>query len=69
MKEHAASEAAARRLHGEWIAAWNGRDAARLASLVGPDGIIIGFDGSEMRGPNEVAAAIGAVFAHHQTRP
>jgi uncharacterized protein (TIGR02246 family) len=61
--------AAARALYLEWIEAWNRRDAEEMARLTAPAGVVIGFDGSQMTGPEEVAAAIGAVFAHHQTKP
>lgn len=60
---------AARALYLGWIDAWNRHDAEGMARLTAPDGVIIGFDGTQMTGPAEVATAFAAVFAHHETKP
>lgn len=59
--------AAIEQLYQAYINAWNQRDAKAMANLVTEDAILIGFDGSQMFGKNEVEIAIGQIFAHHQT--
>jgi len=54
-------------LYGQLLAAWNERDAARYASLIASDGLVIGFDGSTMVGAAETEQQLSAIFAHHQT--
>lgn len=49
------------------LTAWNGRSAADFAALFAADGNAVGFDGSQMNGRAEIAATLGAIFAHHQT--
>jgi uncharacterized protein (TIGR02246 family) len=46
---------------------WNERDAKVFAALFADDGISIGFDGSDMTGPAEIEATLGAIFANHPT--
>jgi uncharacterized protein (TIGR02246 family) len=64
-----ADEQPVRDLYLGWLAAWNRRSADAMAALVAPDGVIVGFDGSQMAGPAEVAAQIGQIFHDHQTAP
>jgi uncharacterized protein (TIGR02246 family) len=47
--------------------AWNRRDAAAYAALFTTDGYVVGFDGSEMRGRDEIERSLGAIFADHET--
>jgi uncharacterized protein (TIGR02246 family) len=47
--------------------AWNARDAHAMASLLTNDGVMIGFDGSTMRGRREVETELMEVFASHET--
>jgi uncharacterized protein (TIGR02246 family) len=47
--------------------AWNRRDPDAFASLFGEAGSSVGFDGSQMNGRMEIAAALRAIFADHQT--
>ena len=47
--------------------AWNRRDAAAYAALFSADGYVVGFDGSEMTGREEVERSLGAIFADHAT--
>ncbi len=61
------AEREVRALYAELIAAWNGRDAAAIAGLVSERGTMIGFDGSTMRGPADVEAALGRIFRDHPT--
>jgi uncharacterized protein (TIGR02246 family) len=37
-------------LYDRLIGAWNAADAAGMASLISKDGLVIGFDGSQMTG-------------------
>jgi uncharacterized protein (TIGR02246 family) len=61
------NEQAIRDLYQSWLDAWNRQDAAGMAACLAPNGIVIGFDGSLMRGPAELETSISAIFAHHQT--
>lgn len=54
-------------LYTAYLKAWNNRDAKALAALTTEDCLIIGFDGSTMRGSHEVENAIGQIFKDHQT--
>jgi uncharacterized protein (TIGR02246 family) len=49
------------------IEGWNRRDAEGMSSAVADDGIVIGFDGSQMMGRAQVARDIGRIFADHET--
>jgi uncharacterized protein (TIGR02246 family) len=49
------------------LEAWNGRRAHDFAALFTGDGSSVGFDGSPMNGRAEIASALEAIFAHHQT--
>lgn len=49
------------------LAAWNRRDAAAFATLFTPTGHVTGFDGSQMSGPAQIQAELGAIFGHHPT--
>jgi uncharacterized protein (TIGR02246 family) len=57
---------AVRDLYTRLLTAWNERDADRFGALFAPDGECVGFDGSQMHGP-QIAAQLGAVFADHPT--
>jgi uncharacterized protein (TIGR02246 family) len=46
---------------------WNRRDAGGYAALVDEEGHVIGFDGSEMRGPGEIESTLRKIFADHET--
>ena len=54
------------RLHGAILEAWNRQDAEAYANCFRDDAIMVGFDGSEMRGRAEIAEQLAAVFADHQ---
>lgn len=54
-------------LYARLLEAWNARDAKAFASHFAPDGSSIGFDGSEMQGPEEIARTLGKIFQHHVT--
>jgi uncharacterized protein (TIGR02246 family) len=57
----------AARLYDELLGAWNERDAARFAKLFADDGHVVGFDGSEMHGPEEIETELRQVFEDHET--
>src|SRR5215207_7575362 len=46
---------------------WNAHDAQGFAALFEDEGHSIGFDGSEMHGPAEIASELGRIFADHET--
>jgi uncharacterized protein (TIGR02246 family) len=61
------AEDAARTLYQRLIDGWNGQDAQAMAAAVAPDGLVIGFDGSQMPGREAVAKELGGIFADHET--
>ena len=65
MKKNQDSEV--RELHAKWISAWNQQDAAGMAAVLTKDANVIGFDGSQMNGPDEVKKSLSEIFAHHPT--
>jgi uncharacterized protein (TIGR02246 family) len=58
---------AVRTLYQTLIGAWNQQDAAGMAGCFAETGHIIGWDGSQMTGPNEIEATVSAIFSHHRT--
>ena len=56
-----------RRLYSDLLAAWNGRSADGMARLFAPAGVAVGFDGSEMVGPDAIRATLEPIFASHPT--
>lgn len=54
-------------LYEQLLDSWNRRDAEAYAVLFAPDGHVVGFDGSQMDGRDEIEATIGQIFADHQT--
>lgn len=59
--------AAVRGLHLALLDAWNRQDADGFARLFTADGESIGFDGSEMVGPDVMRTTLGRIFADHPT--
>lgn len=55
------------KLHDELLTSWNNRNAEEMASLFSESGNVIGFDGSQMNGPNQIRTELENVFASHQT--
>jgi uncharacterized protein (TIGR02246 family) len=49
------------------IDGWNSHNADDMAAAVADDGLVIGYDGSEMRGRNRVRDELGAIFEDHET--
>jgi uncharacterized protein (TIGR02246 family) len=54
-------------LYENWISSWNEKSADKMASLVGKNGHVIGFDGSQMSGPMEVQSTLGQIFKDYPT--
>lgn len=54
-------------LYQRLLDAWNEQDADQFAALFAPDGHSVGFDGTEMHGPEEMRAALSSIFADHPT--
>jgi uncharacterized protein (TIGR02246 family) len=54
-------------LYRQMIDGWNASDADAMAAPLATDGLMIGFDGSQMYGRDEVAAELGSIFADHET--
>ena len=64
---HAQDSAAVESLYRALLNAWNVRDAGAFAALFDAEGHVVGFDGSEMHGPAEIASTLGRIFADHPT--
>jgi uncharacterized protein (TIGR02246 family) len=60
-------EAAVADVYRRLIAGWNSNNAGEMASAIAPDGLVVGYDGSQMQGRDQVRDEIGAIFQHHQT--
>ena len=54
-------------LYTRLLEAWNRRSADDFAALFDAEGSAVGFDGSEMKGREEIAASLKAVFDNHPT--
>src|SRR2546421_10849107 len=54
-------------LYHRLIDGWNASDAGAMAAVIAGDGLVIGFDGSQMFGRAEVARQLGEIFADHKT--
>jgi uncharacterized protein (TIGR02246 family) len=54
-------------LYRQLIEGWNAGDAAAMAAPIAPDGLVIGFDGSQMAGRDAIEAELRRVFADHRT--
>lgn len=54
-------------LYSHLLEAWNQRDSEAFAALFAENGSTVGFDGSQMNGRAEIAAALRAIFTDHPT--
>lgn len=59
-------EGRVRALYQQLLEAWNQRRAAQMAELFLDDGVVIGFDGSQMRGASAVNDEMRQIFADHR---
>jgi uncharacterized protein (TIGR02246 family) len=64
---HYAAQEAVTGLYRRLVDGWNAGDAEAMAGPVAPDGLMIGFDGSQLHGRREIAAELGRIFADHRT--
>jgi uncharacterized protein (TIGR02246 family) len=60
-------ESAIRALYRQLLASWNARDATAFAAPFTNDAEVIGFDGSQMTGRDEIEATLKGIFADHET--
>jgi uncharacterized protein (TIGR02246 family) len=58
---------AIKKLHEELLTYWNNQNAFGMASLFTKDANVIGFDGSQMNGQEQIEAELKQVFANHKT--
>lgn len=56
-----------RMLYHNLLEAWNKRNAADMAELFMNDGTLIGFDGSQVRGKDEIDKHLASIFFDHAT--
>jgi uncharacterized protein (TIGR02246 family) len=61
------AETAARDLYERLLVAWNGQDAESFAAPFGEDGAMIGFDGSQAAGRQDVFDHLSPIFQDHPT--
>ena len=62
-----AAERAARELYGELLRHWNQRDPTGFARLFTRNGNLIGFDGSQVDGQENIESHLAQVFTGHPT--
>lgn len=55
-----------RGLYERMIAGWNAGDAAAMTRDFADDGQIVGFDGSEVSGREQIASHLAGIFASHK---
>jgi uncharacterized protein (TIGR02246 family) len=63
----AEAERAARELYAELLRCWNAGNAGSFARAFTRSGNLVGFDGSQVNGQEEIEAHLAKVFASHQT--
>ena len=56
-----------RSLYRALLNAWDRRDARAFASFFANDGLVVGFDGSVMTGPEHIESELERVFTSHRT--
>jgi uncharacterized protein (TIGR02246 family) len=61
------AETAVRDLYRRLLDGWNRDSAEDFAAAFAEDGEIVGFDGSQNSGREEIAAEMGRIFADHET--
>jgi uncharacterized protein (TIGR02246 family) len=54
-------------IYEQLLDAWNNRNARRMAELFTEEGEIIGFDGSQAIGQDEIFSHLNSIFEHHPT--
>jgi len=56
-------------LYERLIRGWNEHDADAFAEPFAYDAVVIGFDGSEMRGREAIRRELAGIFGDHETAP
>jgi uncharacterized protein (TIGR02246 family) len=69
MSTQSKDEAEVRALYQQLIDGWNTRNADAMAAPFTEDGEVIGFDGSEMTGRQEITTTLQKIFAGHPVPP
>ena len=54
-------------LYSAILDAWNRRSGGDFAALFAANGSMVGFDGSQVTGTDEIAAHLAPIFANHPT--
>lgn len=54
-------------LYFDWIISWNIQDASKMAALLTENCNMVGFDGSQMNGREQIYKEISNIFTHHKT--
>lgn len=54
-------------LYRKLLMAWNNRNACEMSELFTEDGEMIGFDGSQSMGRDEIFSHLEPIFEHHPT--
>lgn len=54
-------------LYDQFIKSWNDQSADGMADLITENGHMIGYDGSQMDGPEDVRKTIGEIFKQYPT--
>jgi uncharacterized protein (TIGR02246 family) len=62
-----AAETAARELYTEILRSWNAGDAAGFSRVFSRSGSMVGFDGSQVNGQDNIEAHLARVFSSHST--
>jgi uncharacterized protein (TIGR02246 family) len=62
-----AAELATRKLYADLLRCWNERNAESFAGLFTRNGNMVGFDGSQVNGQEEIESHLSAVFGSHPT--
>jgi uncharacterized protein (TIGR02246 family) len=67
-RPHASTaEQAARDLYAEILRRWNAGDAAGFSRVFSRSGSVVGFDGSQVNGQDQIEAHLARVFSSHST--
>jgi len=66
-KSGKSEETEVRLLHQELLKAWNEKNARKMADLMAENGNLVGFDGSQIDGRQQVESVLGKIFAGHPT--
>jgi uncharacterized protein (TIGR02246 family) len=61
------SGSAVEHLYCRLIDGWNAADADAMAEAVAVDGLVVGFDGSQMQGRDAVKRELRRIFEDHET--